>query len=50
MKRVYCPTKNLSLDEFMVLWRGHLKGKKHKYGVKFYELCESDGLILRSFI
>ena len=23
---------------------------KHKYGVKFYELCESDGLILHSFI
>ena len=56
MKRVYCPTENFSLDESMVLWRGRLifrqyiKGKKHKYGVKFYELCESDGLILRSFI
>ena len=37
----------------MVLWRGRLvfrqyiKNKKHKYGVKFYELCESDGIILR---
>ena len=56
MQRVYCPTENFSLDESMVLRRGryifrqYIKGKKHKYGVKFYELCESDGLILRSFI
>ena len=47
MKRIYCPSENLSLDESIVLWRGHLifrqyiKNKKHKYGVKFYELCES---------
>ena len=56
MKRIYCPSENLSLDESMVLWRGRLifrlyiKNKKRKYGVKFYELCESSGLILRSFI
>ena len=56
MKRIYCPSENLSLDESMVLWRGRLifrqyiKNKKHKYGAKFYELCESSGLILRSFI
>ncbi|EFA09333.1 PiggyBac transposable element-derived protein 4-like Protein [Tribolium castaneum] len=37
----------------MVLWRGRLffrqyiKNKKRKYGVKFYELCESNGMILR---
>ena len=52
MKHIYCPTENLSLDESMVLWRGRLifrqciKGKKRKCGVKFYELCESDGLVL----
>ena len=52
MKHIYCPTENLSLDESMVLWRGRLifcqyiKGKKHKYGVKFYKLCELDVLIL----
>ena len=55
-KRIYCPTETLSLDESMVLWQGRLifrsyiKGKKHKYDVKFHELCESNGLILRSFI
>ena len=56
MKRIYCPSENLSLDESMVLWRGRLifrqyiKNKRHKYGIKFYELYESRGLILRSFI
>ena len=56
MKRIYSPTENLSLDEPMVFWRGRLtfrqyiKEKKHKYGAKFYELCESDGFILGSFI
>ena len=55
MKPIYCPTENLSLDESMVLWQNrplffqYIKGKK-QYGVKFYELCESDGLVLRSFI
>ena len=56
MKRIYCPNENFSLDESMVLWRRrtifrqYIKRKKHKCGVKFYELCESDWLILRSFI
>ena len=56
MKKIYYPSENLSLDESMVLRRGRLifcrciKNKKLKYGVKFYELCESRGLILRSFV
>ena len=56
MQTIYCPNKYLSLDESMVLWRGRLvfrqyiKNKRHKYGVKFYELCESSGIILRSVI
>ena len=34
----------------MMLWRGRLvfrqyiKNKRHKYGIKFYELCTHDGL------
>lgn len=49
---IYAPGKNLSLDESMLLWRGRLlfrqyiKNKKHKYGIKFYVLCESDGTVL----
>ena len=56
MKRINCPSENLSLDNSMVLWRGRLifrhyiNNKKHKYGLKFYELRELRGLILRSFI
>ena len=36
----------------MMLWRGclifrqYIKNKKHKFGVKFYELCESDGIVM----
>ena len=56
MSAIYCPDKDLALDESMVLWRGRLifrqyiKNKRHKYGIKLYELCESNGLILRSVI
>lgn len=52
MSSVYYPGKELSLDESMMLWRGRLlfrqyiKGKRHKYGIKFYSLCEPDGLCL----
>ena len=56
MKQYVVPEKQLSLDESMMLWRGRLvfrqyiKNKRHKYGVKFFELCQHDGLILRSSI
>lgn len=53
MRNNYVPDKNLCIDESMVLWRGRLffrqyiKNKKNKYGVKLYELCESNGLVLK---
>lgn len=53
MRKNYIPDKSLCIDESLVAWRGRLffrqyiKNKKHKYGVKFYELCESNGLVLR---
>lgn len=53
MDSMYYPCKELSLDEGMMLWRGRLnfrqyiKGKRHKYGLKFYMLCEPTGLVLR---
>ena len=56
MSIIYCPDENLSLVESMVLWRDRLifrqyiKNKRHKYGVKLYELCESTGIILRTSI
>lgn len=44
MQQLYYPSKNLSLDEFMVLYRGRLvfkqyiKNKRHKYGLTLYML------------
>ncbi|XP_025407126.1 piggyBac transposable element-derived protein 4-like, partial [Sipha flava] len=52
----YYPKQNLSLDESMMLWRGRLSfrqyipSKAHKYGIKFYELCSSDGFLLNFII
>jgi len=56
MKEVYYPTKELSLDESMLLWRGRLyfrqyiQNKKHKFGIKFYVLTQPDGLVLKTRI
>ena len=53
MGSTYCK-KNLSFHESMVLRRSclkfrlYIKGKRHKYGVKLFELCESTNLIMRS--
>lgn len=50
-KAIY-PDINLSLDESLLLHRGilgfrqYIKGKKAKYGIKFYELCTPDGYVL----
>lgn len=56
MHEVYQPSKNLSLDESMVPWRGRLvfrqyiKNKRHKYGIKLYMLTELQGLVLQTMI
>jgi len=48
---LYTPGKEISIDESMVLWRGRLifrqyiPGKRHKYGVKLYMLCEHTGYV-----
>lgn len=53
MEKIYSPKRELCIDESMVLWRGRLlfrqymKEKRHPYGVKFYELCESSGIVLK---
>lgn len=44
--------KKLSLDEYLMIFRGRLsfrqynKGKRARYGIKFYELTTKDGYIL----
>lgn len=51
-RECYKPTKELSLDESMLLYMGRLsfrqyiKSKKARYGIKFYELTTSDGYVL----
>ncbi|XP_025425937.1 piggyBac transposable element-derived protein 4-like [Sipha flava] len=56
MKEIYEPSKNLSIDESMVLWRDRLifrqyiQNKRHKYGVKMYMLTEPWGLIHRVMV
>lgn len=53
MKAIYYPSKELTIDESMVLWRGRLnfrqyvKGKRHKFGIKLYSLNEPEGLNVR---
>ena len=46
---VYIPDKEVSIDEELVLWRGRLvfrqyiPGKRHKYGIKLFVLCDPHG-------
>ena len=56
MEAIYYPNRELSIDESMVLWRGRLvfrqyiKNKRHKYGIKLYQLTESSGLVLKTLV
>lgn len=51
-RKIYNATKELSLDESLLLFRGRLhfrqyiKSKKARYGIKFYELTTHDGYVL----
>ena len=55
MLELITPEKSLSVNESM-LWRGRLifwqysENIRHKYGIKFYELCTHDGLVLSAEI
>lgn len=50
MTEIYYPSRELSIDESIVLWRGRLSfrqyipGKRHKYGIKLYVLAEPTGM------
>ena len=51
---IFMPHKELLFDESMMLWRGRLvfrqyiKNKRHKYGIKFFELCTNDSFVLKT--
>jgi hypothetical protein len=50
------PDQPLAIDEAMIFWRGRLafrqyiSNKRHKYGIKLYELTTDDGFILNIII
>ncbi|CAH2101217.1 unnamed protein product [Euphydryas editha] len=56
MEEIYCPSKNLAIDESMVLFRGRLifrqflKGKRHPYGIKLYILTDEFGVVLKTIV
>lgn len=50
MKEIYYPTRDLAIDESLMLWRGRLsfrqymKSKASRYGIKFYVLADTFGV------
>lgn len=51
---IYVPRKGLSIDESLLLWKGHLswiqciRTKAARFGIKTYELCEAEtGYLLK---
>ena len=49
---VYYPGENLCVDESLVLFKGRLSFKQYirtkraRFGIKLYELCSSNGILL----
>lgn len=56
MEEVYYPSRELALDESMVLWKGrlgfrqYLQNKRHKYGIKLYVLAEPTGMVQKILV
>src|ERR1044072_1412740 len=56
LSRSVHPGEAVSIDEAMILWRGRLAfrqyipGKRHKYGVKLYMLCDKSGYMWNSSV
>lgn len=53
MEKIYYPSKELTVDESLILWTGRLrfrqyiKNKAHKYGIKLYMLAENSGTCMK---
>ena len=51
-KCVWCPSKELSVDESLVRFKGRLKFRQYmktksaRFGIKLYELCTTDAITL----
>ena len=55
-QKVYTPGENIVIDETLIPWRGRLilrqyiPSKAHKYGIKMFKLCSSEGFTRASKI
>jgi hypothetical protein len=55
-KTLYIPEKNISIDESLLGWKGRLgyvqyiPSKRKRFGIKFFELCESQTGYVWNFI
>ena len=55
-KSVYVPSKFISIDEELLLWKGRLifkqyiPNKKARFGIKMFRLCENSGYLWNSFV
>ncbi|KAH9636406.1 hypothetical protein HF086_006166 [Spodoptera exigua] len=53
MENLYYPTKEMAIDESLILWKGRLrfrqyiKNRAHKYGIKLYMLADHHGICLK---
>ena len=50
--QVFSPGKDVSIDESLVLFKGtlsfqqYIKSKRARFGIKLYQLCTSNGILL----
>ncbi|KAH9632993.1 hypothetical protein HF086_000353 [Spodoptera exigua] len=56
MRNIYHPTREVTIDESLMLWRGRLsyrqymKSKASGYGLKFYNLADNTGTIYKTHL
>lgn len=55
-KSVYTPSRDISIDEELMLWKGRLHfkqyipNKRSRFGIKFFSLCEATGYLWNSYV
>ena len=55
-KEAYTPSKNISIDEELMVWKGRLQFKQYilnkhsRFGIKYFSLCEATGSKWSSFV
>ena len=55
-KSVFVPSKFISIDEELSLWKGRLifkqyiPNKRARFGIKMFSLCEDSGYLWNSFV